>query len=104
VTSSPADMAQWWPGQDWEHFQKHRYEFRSHSVAEYDESARRTIRLGKGFTYTDPDWGTPRVGYFAVGSGRFTALNASQTRILTHFIPSDGERYVRTLPDSTYTH
>ena len=73
-------------------------------VSQYDRSARTTIRLGKCFTYLDPDYGVPRVGYFTLGNGRFTALNASQTRILTHFIPKHGERYVRDeLPQSTYT-
>jgi hypothetical protein len=74
-----------------------------HTVADYDASARETIRFGISFTYTDPDADVPRVGYYALGTNRFTALNQSQTRILTHFIPDRGESYVRDLPDSTYT-
>lgn len=73
-----------------------------HTVAEYDASARETIRLGISFTYTDLDSGRAKIGYYAVGTNRFTALNRSETRILTHFVPARGESYVRGLPDSTY--
>jgi hypothetical protein len=103
VSTSPADTAQWWDDEDWKHFQKHGRELGIQDLARYDKSARTTIRLGNRFTYLDPDYGTPRVGYFTLGTGRFTALNASQTRILTHFAPKNGERYVRDeLPQSTY--
>lgn len=102
MSPSPADTAQWYPGRLQEHFVDHRQEFGAITVVEYDESARWTIRMGTRFTYTDPDWWVPRVGYFALGAGRFTALNVYETRILTHFIPERGEAYVKGLPDSKY--
>jgi hypothetical protein len=58
--------------------------------------------MGTRFTYTDPDAWVPRVGYFTRGAGRFTALNAYETKILTHFIPERGEVYVKCPPESTY--
>ena len=57
------------------------------SVADYDASARATIRVGKRFTYRDPDTGEPRVGYFAMGSGKLTILQQDEAVILSHFIP-----------------
>ena len=98
----PADTARWWNDQDWKHFLDHGREVGARTVVEYDRSARRTIRLGKRFTYVDPDYGVQRVGYFTPSNGRFTALNSRETRILTHFVPDSAEQYVRDLPESTY--
>jgi hypothetical protein len=104
VSQDPADTARWWPGGDVEHFQLHGHEFHDVStLGEYDASARQTIRLGASFSYTDPDSGVPRVGYYTLGGNRFTALNKWETRIQTHFRPNEGEAYVYNLPDSTYT-
>ena len=72
------------------------------SVADYDASARATIRVGKRFTYRDPDTGEPRVGYCAMGSGKLTILQQDEAVILSHFIPGGGRQYVRSLPESTY--
>ena len=102
MSDSPADAAQWWNDQDWEHFLAHRHELGVRTVVEYDQSARHTIRSGRYFTYRDPDSGNLRVGYFAPTTGRFTAMNPSQTKIITHFVPDRGERYVLDLPESTY--
>jgi hypothetical protein len=102
LSQSIADAARWWDDEDWKHYNKHRGQFGRQTVEQYDKSARKTIRLGIRFTYRDPDYGAPRVGYFTPGNGRFTVLNRSETRIITHFIPDDGEEYVRGLPESTY--
>ena len=104
MSQGPADAAEWWEGKDYEHFQLHGHTLPGvRFVADYDNSARETIRLGIAFSYTDLEYNVPRIGYFARGSNRFTALNRWETKIMTHFIPDDGENYVFNLPDSTYT-
>lgn len=70
------------------------------SADQYEESARETMRIGQRFTYRDLGTNAPRVGYYAVESGRFTALRADESIITSHFIAR--ERYVRELLESTY--
>jgi hypothetical protein len=103
VQAGPADTAEW-PDQaiEYAHFQKHRWKLHIATVRAYTRSARTTIRVGQRFTYDDPDWGEPRVGYFQESPRRFTALTMDEQTILTHFRP-DRQRYPRTLPNSTYT-
>ena len=83
------------------HFRQHRRELGVGTVEEYDGSARETIDVGTYFEYRDlqtDDW---RVGYYDSSTRRFTALNADETLILTHF--RCPERYVtRSLRGSTY--
>jgi pyocin large subunit-like protein len=98
----PADTAEW-PDQQYEyrHFRKHRWGLGVQTVAEYTRSARATIRAGREFTYNDPQFGDPRVGYYQETPRRFTALTVDRQTILTHFRP-DAPDYARTLPQSTY--
>ena len=75
------------------------------SPAEYDDSARETIRDGICLIYTyvdpvDPALQEARVGYFDPATGRFTAMTEDERLILSHFAAT--ESYVRNLPDSTY--
>lgn len=95
-------MAAWTSREELEkHFHQHRRELGISTVQEYDDSARETIRVGTYFEYRDlqtDDW---RVGYYDRATRRFTALNADETLILTHF--RCPERYVaRSLRGSTY--
>jgi pyocin large subunit-like protein len=85
-----------------EHFERHKAEMGARTVQEYDRSARFTIANGQRFTYTDSDNGTPRVGYFIRRTGLLTVLTAGERRILTHFKPTGGVRYVRSQIDSDY--
>lgn len=82
------------------HFLKHGVKLGTTTETDYDASARGTIRAGRRFTYADPDTSKPRVGYYDLRTDRFTAMNATETRILSHFRIS--ERYVRNLPGSDY--
>jgi hypothetical protein len=84
------------------HFRDHQRDVGVGTVEESDRSARQTFVLGKRFTYDAPWVGVHRVGYYAVGSNRFTALDETETELVTHFCPTDGEQYVRCLPNSTY--
>lgn len=103
MQAGPADTAEWSDQQqEYRHFQKHRWRLRVHTVEAYTRSARATIRVGRAFTYDDPDFGDPRVGYYHARTHRFTALTEDQQMILTHFCP-DSRAYVRNLPRSTYS-
>jgi hypothetical protein len=82
------------------HFQKHGSQLETPTEADYDGSARGTIRAGRRFNYLDADTSAPRVGYYHGRTERFTAMNASETRILSHY--NDSESYVRNLPGSDY--
>lgn len=103
MSSSPADTARWRSEAELKsHFNKHRHKMSIQSISNYDTSARATIRVGKRFTYLDPDWGQPRVGYYAVSSNKLTVLDDTESQIKSHFIPRRGEHYVRGLPQSSY--
>jgi hypothetical protein len=56
--------------------------------------------VGQRFTYRDVGTDAPRVGYYAAGSGCFTALRDDEKIITSHFVAR--ERYVTELPESTY--
>lgn len=71
------------------------------TAADYDRSARATIRAGQRFTYTDRDSRQPRVGYYDARTRRFTALTSNERRLLSHY-RTDDTSYPRRLPDSTY--
>lgn len=94
-----------WPAQSTLsfHFQKHGRKFPYTSVQEYESSSLDTVAQGVSFTYTDPGTGDSRVGYFDPGKNHFTAVTADGRRIVTHFPPDRGVKYVEELPDSTYT-
>ena len=91
-----------------EHFLKpgRRQELGVRTPEEYEESARQTVQRGlqqgTRFTYEDIQSGEQRVGYFDRTTGRFTALTGSELRIVTHLVPSAGERYCRTRLNSSY--
>lgn len=95
-----AAEAGWAPGQLEAHFQKHSEGYRS--IQDYDRGARETIRIGVAFTYRDRETGEKRLGFYDRSSNRFTGLTGDGRRITTHFRPDQGERYVRSLPESTY--
>jgi hypothetical protein len=99
---APADTAQWPnPGYCQRHFRQHRSGLGVATVADYDRSARATIRAGRRFSFTDRDSGQLRVGYYEVRTRRFTALTADERRLRSHYRTDDAS-YPRRLPDSTY--
>ena len=67
-------------------------------------TVRDMIQVGEGSVdgseSTDDTHDVPRVDYFALSTGLFTALTENERVIVTHF-PAD-EEYVRTLLDSDY--
>lgn len=95
-----AARAVWAPGELEEHYRKHPEGYRS--PEEYDLGARETIRVGRRFEYRDTQTNAPRLGFYDPETNRFTGLTADGRRITTHFRPDRGERYVRSLPGSTY--
>jgi pyocin large subunit-like protein len=97
-----AREATWAPGQLRSHFAKHGKEMPWHSEAEYDASARETIRIGTTFTYQDRESDAERLGFYHRESNRFTAVTRDGRRIPTHFRPDGGESYPRMLYRSTY--
>src|SRR4051794_33731471 len=84
------------------HFGQHGWKFPYASVQEYEHSSIETVDIGVSFTYTDPDTGRQRVGYYHEASNRFTAVTSDGLRIVTPFPPDRHEKYVEELPDSTY--
>lgn len=72
------------------------------TIDEYDASANATISNGVRFEYIDTGSGEQRVGYFDRETGLFTALDALEQMVITHFKPARGEIYVRTRQNSTY--
>ncbi len=86
-----------------DHFDDHKQEFGSITIDEYEASALDTINVGEPFTYTGRDSGRPHCGYYDRATGRFTGTSSNGRRIYTHFKPSNGEDYVKGLPDSTYS-
>ena len=92
-----------WPSREYlaSHFRTHRRRLGLRTVEAYVASARDTIEIGTYFEYRALDSNEPRVGYYDAHSGRFTALNADESTILTHYRCS--ESYVaESLPGSTY--
>ena len=97
-----AREATWAPGQLRAHVEKHGKEGPWASEAEYDASARETIRIGTAFTYQDRESNAERLGFYHRDSNRFTAVTRDGRRITTQFRPDRGEAYVRGLDRSTY--
>jgi hypothetical protein len=97
-----AREATWTPGQLQAHFEKHGREGPYATPQDYDASARETVRIGKSFRYVDRTTNARRQGYYDPPTNRFTAVTSDGRRIATHFKPDNGERYVRSLPQSTY--
>ena len=87
------------PPEQWNHYAKHRHDVWVASPAEYDASARETIKRGIRLEYKERN-GVPRVGYYDKLTGLFTALDRNEERITAHCAAS--EQYVRGLRDSTY--
>jgi hypothetical protein len=97
-----AQSATWAPGSLREHFEKHGREGPYDSAEAYDAAARETIRLGADFRYVDRSTNARRRGFYHAPTNRFTGVTDDGRRITTHFKPDSGERYVRSLPQSTY--
>jgi pyocin large subunit-like protein len=97
-----AASATWAPGQLESHFEKHGREGDHRSAAQYDASARETIRTGTAFTYRDRESNAERLGFYDKSGNRFTGVTRDGRRITTHFRPDRGEAYVRNLEASTY--
>ena len=97
-----AREATWAPGQLRAHVDKHGREGPWASEAEYDASARETIRIGSAFTYQDRESNAERLGFYHKDSNRFTGVTRDGRRITTQFKPDRGEVYVRGLDRSTY--
>jgi hypothetical protein len=94
--------ATWAPGQLQAHFEKHGREGPWASEADFDASARETIRIGTVFTYVDQTSHAERLGFYDRGSNRFASVTRDGRRITTQFKPDRGEAYVRGLAQSTY--
>lgn len=95
------DLARWTSERERSgHFQKHGPLLGRLTEDDCDASARATIRVGQRFTYEDAGTGRQRVGYYHARTERFTALNETETRILTHC--RCPEWYVRLLMSSEY--
>lgn len=94
--------ATWAPGQLQAHFEKHGREGPWASEADFDASARETIRIGTLFTYVDRESNAERLGFYDPGSNRFASVTRDGRRITTQFKPDRGETYVRGLTRSTY--
>ena len=94
--------ATWASGQLRAHVDKHGREGPWASEAEYDASARDTIRIGTAFTYRDRESNAERLGFYHKDSNRFTGVTRDGRRITTQFKPDRGESYVRGLDRSTY--
>jgi pyocin large subunit-like protein len=97
-----AREATWTPGQLQAHFEKHGREGPWSSEADFDASARETIRIGTLFTYVDRESNAERLGFYHRESNRFVSVTRDGRRITTQFKPDRGEAYVRGLTRSTY--
>jgi pyocin large subunit-like protein len=97
-----AREATWAPGQLRAHVDKHGREGPWASEAEYDASARETIRIGTAFTYQDRESNAERLGFYHKDTNRFIGVTRDGRRITTQFKPDRGEAYVRGLARSTY--
>ena len=97
-----AREATWAPGQLKAHVDKHGREGPWATEAEYDASARDTIKIGTTFTYMDRESNAERLGFFQKETNRFSGVTRDGRRITTHFKPDRGEAYVRGLDRSTY--
>jgi len=97
-----AREATWAPGQLRAHVEKHGREGPWASEADFDASARETIRIGTAFTYLDRESNAERIGFYHRDSNRFVGVSSDGRRITTQFKPDRGEAYVRGLDRSTY--
>lgn len=97
-----AREASWAPGQLKAHVDKHGREGPWATEADYDASARETVRIGTTFTYMDRESNAERLGAYHKDTNRFTGVTRDGRRITTHFKPDRGEAYVRGLDRSTY--
>ena len=97
-----AREAAWAPGQLKAHIDKHGREGPWATEADYDASARETVRIGTAFTYMDRESNAERLGAYHKDTNRFTGVTRDGRRITTHFKPDRGEAYVRGLDRSTY--
>lgn len=97
-----AREAAWAPGQLKAHVDKHGREGPWATEAEYDASARETIKIGTAFTYMDRESNAERLGSYHKETNRFTGVTRDGRRITTHFKPDRGEAYVRGLDRSSY--
>jgi hypothetical protein len=104
--SGRARRHRWWSRRHLlAHFRKHGPKLGVGDAADYDRSARDTIRHDTRFTYTyshpyTPGVEEPRVGYYDRQRQQFTAVSDHDAVILSHF--EAPERYVRELKDSTH--
>ena len=94
--------ATWAPGQLQAHVVKHGREGPWASEADFDASARETIRIGTAFTYLDGTSHAERLGFYHRESNRFVSVTRDGLRITTQFKPDRGEAYARGLSRSTY--
>jgi pyocin large subunit-like protein len=97
-----AREATWAPGQLRAHVEKHGREGPWASEADFDASARETIRIGTAFTYLDRESNAERLGFYHRETNRFVGVSSDGRRITTQFKPDRGEAYVRGLDRSTY--
>lgn len=92
-----------WPSEEYlaDHFALHRLDTVTHTVDEYDQSARYAIAHGVRFTYWEAGAQETRVGYYDEDTQLLTLLDPTERTIISHFRP-DAPDYVRNLPQSTY--
>jgi len=83
-----------------EHFQDHGARLNCRTVADYEQSSKRTIDEGTFFNYRDRSTGEWRLGYYERLMEHFTAVNEDGDTIVTHF--RCDERYIRGLPENDY--
>jgi hypothetical protein len=62
-----------------------------------------TIQVGIRFEFEDRKTGRDRVGYYDRATNRLTVLTDDELFILSHYLPTRGEVYIRGLIRSTYT-
>ncbi len=84
-----------------DHFHRHRRRLAIATIAEYEDSSRRTIELGTRFNFRNPSEGLWRIGYYDRATRLLTVVNDVETEIVTHF--RCNERYVENLPGSDYS-
>lgn len=97
-------LPSWPPGPTLQnHFASHGHKFPYLTIQEYEDSSVETAKLGVSFTYTDDATGRTRIGFYDKAGNRFTAVTSDGRRIVTHFPPDRGEKYVEELLDSTYS-
>lgn len=82
-----------------DHFAKHGRGVGARTIAEYDSSARTTMRFGTIFSYEDRKTGLTRVGVYHRETALFTVVS-DDDRIVNHF--RCDEEYIMDLPENTY--